>query len=268
VTVTRLTAGNVAEVVSVLINAFHDYTVMRYTLGVRQPYEARLPRLVVSRNQGRVSPAAGFAVMTLAVLTACSGSARRAGGESGASAVRQSGRDTLASGLRPGLRLVYASGATEQPAWTVDSVTHGVAVAQRQGCARIVLRTRHEQPAPEVRLVCRGGDTLFAWNAAAGELRVQRPVGAGMSIALPQANGGTVRYETGDVGEATVSGRTFGFVHTTVTTHDASGRVVRRLRERYAIALATALDGVFEVPDPAATSGWREAQRFVLARVE
>ena len=45
-TVTRLTAGNVAEIVSVLTDAFHDYPVMRYTLGVRQPYEARLPRLV------------------------------------------------------------------------------------------------------------------------------------------------------------------------------------------------------------------------------
>ena len=222
----------------------------------------------MSFNQRRLSPAVFLAVMTLAVLTACSGSAPRVSGERSAPAARQSAGDALASALRPGLRLVYASGATEQPAWTVDSVTHGVAVAQRQGCARIVLRTRPEQPAPEVRLVCRGGDTLFAWNAAAGALRVQRPVGAGMSIALPQSNGGTVRYETGGAGDATVSGRPFRFVHTTVTTHDASGRVVRRLRERYAIALATALDGVFEVPDSAATSGWREAQRFVLARVE
>ena len=222
----------------------------------------------MSLNQRRFSPAVVFAVLTPAVLTACSRSAPRVTAESGAPAVRQSAGDALASGLRPGLRLVYASGATEQPAWTVDSVTHGVAVAQRQGCARIVLRTRPEQPAPEVRLVCRGGDTLFAWNAASRELRVQRPVGARMSIALPQANGGTVRYETGDAGESVVSGRPFRFVHTTVTTHDASGRVVRRLRERYAIALATALDGVFEVPDSAAASGWREAQRFVLARVE
>ena len=224
--------------------------------------------MTVSRNQRHLSLALFPAVLISALLIACSGSAPRVAGEGGASATRQSGGDVLASGLRAGLRLVYASGATEQPAWTVDSVTHGVAVAQRQGCARIVLRTRPEQPVPEVRLVCRGGDTLFAWNAAAGELRVQRPVGAAMSIALPQANGGTVRYETGDVGEATVSGRQFRFVHTTVTTHDATGRAVRRLRERYAIALATALDGVFEVPDSATAAGWRETQRFALARVE
>lgn len=176
--------------------------------------------------------------------------------------------DALAAGLSPGLRLVYASGGTEQPAWTVDSVTHGVVVGARQGCARIALRTRPNQPTPELRLLCRSGDTLYAWNAAAAELRVQRPIGASMSIAISQANGGSVRYVTGEVGRVEVSGRAYGFVRTTVTTHDASGRVVRRLRERYATALATALDGSFEVPDSTAAGGWRETQRFVLARVE
>jgi hypothetical protein len=220
---------------------------------VTRPYRAAIGAL----------PAAAAVAML-----GCVGSTPRAPGARGAPAAARSEAHTLASALRPGLRLVYASGATEQPPWTVDSVTHGVTVANRHGCARIVLRTRPDQPAPEVRLVCRGGDTLFAWSAAAGELRVQRPVGAGMSIALSQANGGTVRYETGDSGEATISGRPFRFVHTTVTTHDATGRVVRRLRERYAIALATALDGVFEVPDSAAAAGWRETQRFALERVE
>lgn len=188
--------------------------------------------------------------------------------DSVASPAQSSAADAPAVGLSPGLRLIYASGDSEQPAWTVDSVTHGVVVGTRQGCARVMLRTRPNQPTPEVRLLCRGGDTLFAWNASAAELRMQRPIGARMSIAIPQADGGSVRYVTGDAGRAEVSGRSFGVVHTTVTTHDASGRVVRRLRERYAVALTTALDGVFEVPDSMAAGGWRETQRFVLARVE
>src|SRR5688500_17511075 len=172
--------------------------------------------MTVSSTHRRHSPAVVLPVIALTLLAACAGSAPRVTGGSGASATRQTGGDGLASGLRPGLRLVYASGATEQPPWTVDSVTHGVAVARHQGCARIVLRTRPNQPTPEVRLICRSGDTLFAWSAATEELRVQRPVGAAMSIALPQTNGGTGRYETGDVGRATVSGRAFGFLDTDV----------------------------------------------------
>jgi hypothetical protein len=212
-------------------------------------------------------------VRSLVALTVAACTARTAspglGTVASTTSPAQSGSaDALAAGLTSGLRLVYASGGSEQPAWTVDSVTHGVVVGARQGCARIVLRTRPNQPTPELRLLCRGGDTLFAWNAAAAELRVQRPIGAGMSVAIPQANGGSVRYVTGDAGRAEVSGRGIGFVHTTVTTHDASGRLVRRLRERYAVSLATALDGVFEVPDSAAVGGWRETQRFTLARVE
>jgi hypothetical protein len=180
----------------------------------------------------------------------------------------QASTDGLASGLRPGLKLFYVSGGVAQPVWTVDSVTHDVVVGERRGCARIVMRTRPDQGVPEVRVVCLGGDTLYAWNATAKELRVQRPVGPAMSFEFRQGNGNVVRYVTSDAGRAAVSGRSFGFVHTSVLTHDSTGRLVRRLRERYAIALGTALDGVFEVPDSTAAGGWREIQRFALTRLE
>ena len=76
-TVTRLTAGDLGEIVSVLTDAFRDYPVMRYTLGVRQPYEARLPRLVelfVSSRAFRDEPMFGVrdpsgALIGAAVMT-------------------------------------------------------------------------------------------------------------------------------------------------------------------------------------------------------
>ena len=43
---------------------------------------------------------------------------------------------------------------------------------------------------------------------------------------------------------------------------------MRRLRERYVLGLATALGGIFEVPDPARPGQWTVQQEFVLARIE
>jgi hypothetical protein len=56
-------------------------------------------------------------------------------------------------------------------------------------------------------------------------------------------------------------------IATIVTTIDAQGRPKRRLRERYAITLATATGGTFEVPDPAAPTGWRAEQSFELRTI-
>ena len=75
--VTRLTAGDVGEIVAVFADAFRDYPVMRYTLGVRQAYEARLPRLVelfVSSRALRTEPMFGMrdpsgALVGAAVMT-------------------------------------------------------------------------------------------------------------------------------------------------------------------------------------------------------
>jgi hypothetical protein len=51
------------------------------------------------------------------------------------------------------------------------------------------------------------------------------------------------------------------------TTLDASGRPIRRLRERYATSLTTAIDGEFEVADSGTPSGFRTTQSFVLREI-
>jgi hypothetical protein len=88
-----------------------------------------------------------------------------------------------------------------------------------------------------------------------------------MSLELPRAAGGLVRYETGQRMVDTISGRPFDVLPTTVTTIDSTGRAIRRLRERYALALTTAVHGVFETVDSTATSGWRVTQEFQLVAI-
>ena len=56
-------------------------------------------------------------------------------------------------------------------------------------------------------------------------------------------------------------------VPTTVTTRDTTGRVLRRLRERFAVSLGTAVGGVFEVPDSSQAGGWRVEREFELVRI-
>src|SRR6185295_639021 len=119
----------------------------------------------------------------------------------------------------------------------------------------------------ETRTLCLAGDTLFTWSAAASAWRAQRPVGPGMTLRIPQSNGGAPRYTTGDAGVATIGGHSFPYVETVVQTLDPAGTVIRRLRERYALSLTTALGGTFEVPDSSAAGGWRETQRFELVAV-
>lgn len=184
-------------------------------------------------------------------------------------AVRPPQRTTPLPGslLAAGATLTYGSGGQEQAPWTIDSVHRDVSLGGRSGCTRIVLRTRPGQPAPSVRTACRGGDTLFAWNAATNAWRAERPLGAGMSLRVPQPSGAALEYTTAAVGDTTISGHRIAFVHTTILTTDPQGRPVRRLTERYAVSLATALGGLFEVPDSAAASGWKESQRFDLLRI-
>ena len=176
--------------------------------------------------------------------------------------------DVAGSMLRAGARLTYGSAAGEQPAWTIDSVHQGVSLGGRAECTRIYLRMRPDQASPTARVVCRGGDTLFAWNATASAWRADRPLGAGMRLSVPQASGAVLDYATSVEGDTTISGHRIAFVRTVITTRDAQGRTTRRLTERYALALATALGGVFEVPDSSASGGWRESQRFELLRLE
>ena len=170
------------------------------------------------------------------------------------------------SALKPGARLVYGSAAGEQPPWTIDSVHQAVSLGGRIGCTRIYLRLRPDQPTPTARVTCRGGDTLFAWNAATNVWRADRPLGAGMRLAVPQASGSVLDYSTSTRGDTTISGVRLSFVNTVIITRDAQGKETRRLRERYSLPIASALGGIFEAPD--STGGWRETQRFELVRVE
>lgn len=172
------------------------------------------------------------------------------------------------SALKPGARLTYGSPAGEQPPWTIDSVEQGVALGGRTGCTRLYLRLRPDQTTPAARITCRGGDTLFAWVAATNTWRADRPLGASMQLSVPQASGAVLEYATSTTGDTTIAGVRLGFVRTVITTRDAQGRATRRLSERYALAIATALGGLFEVPDSSAAGGWRESQRFDLVRVE
>jgi hypothetical protein len=181
----------------------------------------------------------------------------------------QGGRADVAGGmLRPGARLTYGSAAGEQPAWTIDSVHQGVSLGDRAGCTRIYLRMRPNQQLPTERVLCRGGDTLHAWNATTSAWRADRPLGAGMRLSVPQPSGAVLDYETSAQGDTMISGHRLAFVRTVITTRDAQGRATRRLTERYALGLATALGGVFETPDSASAGAWRESQRFELVRVE
>jgi hypothetical protein len=93
-----------------------------------------------------------------------------------------------------------------------------------------------------------------------------------------QANGGLVRFETleptvenipleGGSSGASAVPTPIDVIPTTVTTFDSTGQIVRRLRERFSVALATATGGVFEVPDTTQSSGWRTIQRFELVAI-
>jgi hypothetical protein len=174
------------------------------------------------------------------------------------------------SALVRGMRLVYASNrGTPQPAWIIDSVRFDVQLGGRTGCTIIDLRVDPNSPSGDRRSYCIDGGTLYAWNERLRQWAPSRPLVAAMTldVARPNASGGRVRYEIGVRDREVVGAHVFDVVHTVVTTYDESGRAVRRLRERYALALASATGGVFEVPDPSAPGAWRVESEFQLVDV-
>ena len=181
----------------------------------------------------------------------------------------------LASMLQPGMQLVYASDGVESPPWTIDSVTRNVTLGTRSGCVRLRLRTSPAQAVPETRQHCVEGSTMVNWDERSATERLARPLGARALLEITQANGGRVRYETGaptverinHVQAATGASTAIDVLPTTVTTLDSTGKVVRRLRERFSIALATATGGLFEVPDSTQSTGWRVVRRFELVAI-
>jgi len=165
------------------------------------------------------------------------------------------------------MQLRYEGNNQPQPPWVIDSVFHGVQHGGRGGCTRVVLRTRADQPAPEVRLSCVAGDTLLTWSAAAATWRPQRPLVAGRMLSIAGASGGVQEVTTGVAAVDTIGTRQVPVVETVLLTRGPDGRPTRRLTERYAPSLATATAGTFETADSTAAGGWRVAQRFRLVGI-
>lgn len=181
-------------------------------------------------------------------------------------AVVQSATPRLAGDLQPGLQLTYASNGQEQAPWTIDSVEAGLTLMPAGDCARFRLRRTADQSPNESRL-CIVRDTLFGWDARRSSWGPQRPVGPRMTFVQSRASGDTARYTTDGITFETISGVRVPVLATIVLTVDSLGRPKRRLRERYAVTLATATGGVFEVADSMAPSGWRDEQTFELRAI-
>jgi hypothetical protein len=173
----------------------------------------------------------------------------------------------LASGLEPGMQLLYESEGQAQPPWWIDSLTLGAPLRDGFECAVVHLRRGPEPAAAEESRLCLANDTLYRWDGKRAEWSISRPVGPGMSWTSQRGNGDVVQYQTGDAGQETISGRAVPVVKTTVTTSDSTGRPKQRLRERYAISLITATGGVFETADSARAGEWLVQRRFELREI-
>lgn len=173
----------------------------------------------------------------------------------------------LASDLRQGMTLVYASGGQDQPAWSVLSVEAGAALKEQADCARLRIRRRPDEVEPDDSRLCVEQQILYAWDTGRAAWLPQRPVGPNMDLTLPRAGGRSEHYVTGSMGVDVIGARSLRVVDTTLTTMDAAGNAVRRLRERYALSLATATSGRFETPDPELPGRWRTQQIFELREI-
>jgi hypothetical protein len=103
---------------------------------------------------------------------------------------------------------------------------------------------------------------MYSWSDAEGHVPL-RPVAPGARFEKKGVV--TATYETGQRTTDRISGHGFAVIPTTITIRDsASGQVLRRVRERFSVGLATATGGVFEIPDSTSAGGWRQVQRFEL----
>ena len=194
----------------------------------------------------------------------------------GASVPGQETGNRIGELLEPGMQLFYSSQGIQPAPWTIFSVTRGVTIAGRSDCVRISLRTAPNQVVPETRVHCVRGTAMVNVDETTGSVRPGRPLVPEFKVAIPQPNGGQVVYETSQSvleniqlqrGSAQPVGTPVDVLLTTVTTLDSAGKVIRRLRERFSIALGTATGGVFEMPDSTQAGGWRVVNRFELARI-
>lgn len=173
------------------------------------------------------------------------------------------GAQSPASYLAAGMQLVYASGGVENTPWVVESRRDTLVGVTR--CSIVMMRTNPSLPA-ERRFTCLSNDSLLVFDPGSANLRLLRPVGSRMKAEV-RGRVTIATYETATAYRDTIAGVGLDVVPTVVTTRDTTGRLLRRLRERYAVALGTAVGGVFEIPDSAAAGGWRPEREFALVRI-
>ena len=167
------------------------------------------------------------------------------------------------SNLVAGMELVYASGGSEIPAWVVEAKRDTAISGAR--CSIVSMKTNPAQPT-ERRFTCLSNDSLLVFDPGSVNLRLLRPVGSSMKAEV-RGRVTIATYETATAHADTISGVVLRVIPTTVTTRDTTGKVLRRLRERFAVSLGTAVGGVFEVPDTTQASGWRTEREFELVRI-
>jgi hypothetical protein len=167
------------------------------------------------------------------------------------------------SRLVAGMELVYASGGAENTPWVVESKRDTAISGAR--CSIVSIKTNPTQAA-ERRFTCLSNDSLLVFDPGSLNLRLLRPVGSSMKAEV-RGRVTVATYETSTQHADTVSGVVLQVIPTVVTTRDSTGRVLRRLRERFAVALGTAVGGVFEVPDSTREGGWRVEREFALVRI-
>ncbi len=175
---------------------------------------------------------------------------------------------TVASQLNPGAQLFYFTDGRAQPPLIVDSVQTGQPFRPNADCASMTIRRRPSDPNPERSRVCVSGDTLYRSEAGDKDWSVSRPVGPDMTLSIVTSRGDSVLYETGALGEDLISGVAIPVVSTTITTVDAKGRPRRRIRERFALSLAAATNGLVEIPDPAAPGTWTVKHNYSLKELK
>ena len=181
-------------------------------------------------------------------------------------AIVPAGAPAPGADLRQGMVLIYASDGRDQPPWSIDFVEAGASLKANADCSRLRIRRQPAETAQESRLCVENG-MLLAWDSDRDSWLPQRPVGSGMALTLTRPNGDVVRYQTGAASEEVIGSFRLQVVETTATTTDSAGRPLRRLRERYALTLATATGGRFEVPDPDVPGAWRTQQVFELREI-
>lgn len=167
------------------------------------------------------------------------------------------------SQLEPGMELIYASGGSEIAPWVVEARRDTAVSGAR--CSIVMVKTNPSQPT-ERRFTCVSNDSLLVFDPGSLNLRLLRPVGSSMKAEV-RGRATVATYETEVAHADTISGVVLQVVPTTVTTRDTTGRVLRRLRERFAISLGTAVGGIFEVPDTSRAGGWRVEREFELVRI-